>query len=56
MEQSAVIRLERLGIKLPEANNPAGNYANYVISSGGLIVCFRKRAGRPPKGEAWKGV
>ncbi len=51
MEQSAVIRLERLGIKLPEANDPAGNYANYVISSGGLLFVSGKGPAGHPKGK-----
>jgi enamine deaminase RidA (YjgF/YER057c/UK114 family) len=40
-------RLERLGIILPEASNPAASYANYVIVNGLMYVSGKGPSGNP---------
>jgi len=47
-------RLERLGIELPPATNPAGNYANCVRAGNLLFVSAKgpvPRGAAPPKGK-----
>lgn len=40
-------RLEALNIVLPEANEPAGKYANFVLCNGLLFVSGKGPAGNP---------
>ncbi|MCR2802797.1 RidA family protein [Paenibacillus soyae] len=40
-------RLEELGIRLPEASNPAASYSNFVIVNGLMFVSGKGPSGNP---------
>jgi enamine deaminase RidA (YjgF/YER057c/UK114 family) len=47
MGESIEDRLKLLGIVLPEASEPAGKYANYVIVNGLMFISGKGPAGNP---------
>ncbi|MBD0383806.1 RidA family protein [Paenibacillus sedimenti] len=47
LEESIELRLEQLGITLPEASEPAAKYANCVIVNGLLFVSGKGPSGKP---------
>jgi enamine deaminase RidA (YjgF/YER057c/UK114 family) len=47
MSNSIEVRLERMGINLPKASNPAASYTNYVIVNGLMFVSGKGPTGNP---------